>query len=130
MTIYKILDLVPKERDLSHSQEVFCRCRKAEKSAIFTVPTFVLLSHGKIELSIQEFTSFSVCKGTIFLAYYCQLFSTICNEIVYSLLEKRKSNDASFDFTDKKKIIMTKPFLLFLSFNFSLLFVYMSMTLR
>ena len=70
---------------------------------VFAVPTFVLKSHGKTEFSIQKFTSFSICKGTIFLAYYRQLLSTKCNEIVYSLLEKRKSNEVSFDFAGKKK---------------------------
>jgi hypothetical protein len=43
------------------------------------------------------------CKGTIFIAYYRQLLSTKCIEIVYSFLEKRKSNEVSFDFAGKKK---------------------------
>lgn len=30
----------------------------------------------KNEFSIQKFTSFSKCKGTIFIAYYRQLLST------------------------------------------------------
>jgi len=97
---------------------------------IFAVPTFILLSHGKTEFSIQKFTSFSKYKGTIFLPYYRQLLSTKCNEIVYSLLEKRKSIEVSFDFASKKKIIMAKPFLLFPSFDFTLLSVYMSTTLK
>jgi hypothetical protein len=46
------------------------------------------------------------------------------------LLEKRKSNEVSFDLAGKKKIIMAKPFLLFPSFNFALLSVYMSTTLK
>ena len=71
--------------------------------AIFAVPTFVLLSHGKTEFFIQKFTSFSKCKGTIFLAYYRQLLSTKCIEIVYYCREKRKSNDVSFNFAGKKK---------------------------
>ena len=71
--------------------------------AVFAVLTFVLLSHGKTEFPIQKFTSFSKCKGTIFIAYYRQLLSTKCNEIVYSFLEKRKSNEVSFDFAGKKK---------------------------
>ena len=71
--------------------------------AIFAVPTFVLLSHGKTEFPIQKFTSFSICKVTIFLPYYRQLLSTKCIEIVYSFLEKRKSIVVSFDFADKKK---------------------------
>ena len=44
-----------------------------------------------------------MCKDTIFLPYYRQLLSTKCIEIVYSLLEKRKSNEVSFDFAGKKK---------------------------
>ena len=71
--------------------------------AIFAVPTFVLLSHGKTEFSIQKYTSFSKYKGTIFLSYYRQLLSTKCIEIVYSFLEKRKSIVVSFDFAGKKK---------------------------
>ena len=43
------------------------------------------------------------CKGTIFLSYYRQLLSTKYIEIVYSLLEKRKSNEVSFDLAGKKK---------------------------
>jgi len=74
-----------------------------EKSAIFAVPTFVLKSHGKTEFSIQKFTSFSKYKGTIFLSFYRQLLSTKCNEIVYSLLEKRKSIVVSFDIAGEKK---------------------------
>ena len=66
--------------------------------AIFAVPTFVLLSHGKTVFSIQQFTSFSKCKGTIFLAYYRQLLSTKYNEIVYFLLEKRKSIIGDYSF--------------------------------
>ena len=53
--------------------------------AIFAVPTFVLLSHGKTEFSIQKFTSFSKYKGTIFLPYYRQLLSTKCSEIFFCL---------------------------------------------
>ena len=71
--------------------------------AIFAIPTFVLLSHGKTEFSIQKYTSFSKYKGTIFLSYYRQLLSTKCIEIVYSFLEKRKSIVVSFDFAGKKK---------------------------
>ena len=71
--------------------------------AIFAVLRFVLESHVKIELSIQKFTSFSICKGTIFLSYYRQLLSTKWIEIVCSLLEKRKSNEVSFYFAGKKK---------------------------
>ena len=56
-------------------------------------------------------------------------FSTKCIEIVYSFLEKRKSIVVSFDFAGKKKL-MAKPFLLFPSFDFTLLFVYMSTTLK
>ena len=74
--------------------------------AIFAVPTFVLLSHRETEFSIQKFTSFFVYKGTIFLAYYRQLLSTKWIEIVYSLLEKRKSNEVSFDFAGEKKNFM------------------------
>ena len=83
--------------------------------AIFAVPTFVLLSHGKTEFSIQKYTSFSKYKGTIFLSYYRQLLSTKCIEIVYSFLEKRKSIVVSFDFAGKKKnygkAISSFPFL-------------------
>ena len=98
--------------------------------AIFAVPTFVLLSHGKTEFSIQKYTSFSKYKGTIFLSYYRQLLSTKCIEIVYSFLEKRKSIVVSFDFAGKKRKIMAKPFLLFPSIDFTLLSVYMSTTLK
>ena len=35
--------------------------------------------------------------------YFTPHFSTKCIEIVYSFLEKRKSNEVSFDFAGKKK---------------------------
>ena len=57
------------------------------------------------------------CKGAIFLAYYRQLLSTKCIEIVYFFLEKRKSIEISLDFACEKKNSMTKPFLLFPSFG-------------
>ena len=41
-------------------------------------------------------------KVRFFLSYYRQLLSTKCIEIVYSLLEKRKSIVVSFDFAGKK----------------------------
>ena len=74
--------------------------------AIFAIPTFVLLSHGKTEFSIQKYTSFSKYKGTIFLSYYRQLLSTKCIEIVYSLLEKRKVFKLQVGIAGKKKKFM------------------------
>ena len=80
----------------------------------FSAPTSSFLSHGKTESPIQKFTSFSVRKVTDFLAYYRQLLSTKCIEIVYSFLEKRKSIVVSFDFAGKKKnygkVISSFPF--------------------
>ena len=108
-----------------------------EKQSLFHEPTLACCMHMQASacsltrgFSIQKFTSFSKCEGTIFLSYYRQLLSTKCNEIVYSFLEKRKSNEVSLDLAGKKKIIMAKPFLLFPSFNFALLSVYMSTTLK
>ena len=71
--------------------------------AIFAVPTFVLLSHGKTEFSIQKFTSFSKYKGTIFLSYYpncCQLNALR----LYILSSKReKVFKLQVDIAGKKK---------------------------
>lgn len=75
--------------------------------AVFAVLTFVLKSYGKLSFPIQKFTtSFSICKGTIFLAYYRQLLSTKYIEIIYFLLEKRKSIDVYIDFAGEKKNFM------------------------
>ena len=119
-------------------QKTFSYLFRGRKNGHFAVPTFVLKSRGKLSFpslflyakAVQTsempnlFEHFATnaacfrtqCKSAIFLAYYNQLLSTKCIEIVYSFLEKRKSNEVSFDLAGKKKIIMAKPFLLLLYF--------------
>ena len=49
---------------LKTEENILSPVLRYKKMAIFTVPTSVLLSYGKIEFSIQKFTSFSICKGS------------------------------------------------------------------
>ena len=60
-----------------------------EKQSLFHEPTLARCMRMQVSacsltrgFSIQKFTSFSKCEGTIFLSYYRQLLSTKCIEIV------------------------------------------------